>query len=240
MTAGVPVSSVVDVTPATVAQPQPAAMNTRQPAGAPVSRQPRPARWRWVLAGLFLLFVAVGVGLAIYFVALAPYRPANPTVNGGNPAPVPRPNQPQTTDQTNQQAILVALEGLTLAFNGQLTETYATYFDRTLRPYGDRREAPARQVVDDLQKLAETYTVTMTHENPQVAVDAQGTQATVTVNRLLSGRHRQTGQLVKDTQRVTYRFAKKGTNWIITGISHPAVFPSATATPKRTPGTSQR
>ena len=240
LTAGVPVSSVVDVTPATVAQPQPAALRTGQPAGATVSRQLQPARRRWMLAGLLLLFVAIGVGLAIYFVALAPYRPANPTVNSGNPAPAPPPNQPQTTNQTNQQAILVALEGLTLAFNGQLTETYATYFDRTLRPYGNRREAPARQAVDDLQKLAETYTVTMTHENPQVAVDAQGAQATVTANRLLSGRHRQTGQLVKSTERVTYRFVKRGANWLIAGISHPAVFPSATATPKRTPGTSQR
>jgi hypothetical protein len=240
LTAGVPVSWVVDVTPATVAQPQPAALRTGQPAGATVNRQPQPARRRWMLAGLLLLFVAIGVGLAIYFVALAPYRPANPTVNSGNPAPVPHPNQPQATNQTNQQAILVALEGLTLAFNGQLTETYATYFDRTLRPYGNRREAPAKQVVDDLQKLAETYTVTMTHENPQVAVDAQGAQATVTANRLLSGRHRQTGQLVKSTERVTYRFVKRGANWLITGISHPAVFPSATATPKRTPGTSQR
>ncbi len=233
----------VDVTPPTFAQPQTAAqtaaMHTGQPDGAPAGRQPRPARWRGLLTGLFLLFATVGVGLGIYFfVASTPYRPDKSPAPSA--APPPRPNQPQATNQTNQEAILVALEGMGLAFNGQLTETYATYFDRTLRPYGNRREVPARQAVDDLRKLGETYTVTMTHENPQVDVDAQGTQATVTANRTLSGRHRQTGQLVKDTQRVTYRFVKKGSNWLITGISHPATFPPSEATPKRTPGSPQR
>ncbi len=246
--------SPVDVTPPTVVQPQPAAMRTRQPDSAlaggsqrampvtasPAGRASQGANWLWILTGLFLLFAAVGGGLVIYLVAFTPYRSAKPPVAGEAPAPVPGPNPPQAANQTNQKAILVALEGMGLAFNGQLTETYATYFDRTLRPYGNRREAPARQAVDDLRKLGETYTVTMTHENPQVEVDAQGTQATVIANRLLSGRHRQTGQLVKDTQRVTYRFVKKGSNWLITGISHPATFPPSEAAPKRTPSSPQR
>ncbi len=240
LTAASAPGSPVDVTPATFVQPQTAAMHTGQPDGAPAGRQPQTARWRWMLTGLFLLFAAVGVGLAIYFVAFTPYRPATPSVGSTAPAPAPGPNPPQAANQTSQQAILVALEGMGLAFNGQLTETYATYFDRTLRPYGNRREAPARQAVDDLRKLGETYTVTMAHENPQVEVDAQGAQATVTANRTLSGRHRQTGQLVKATERVTYRFVKKGSNWLITGISHPATFPPSEATPKRTPGSPQR
>ena len=245
--------SPVDVTPPTVVQPQPAAMRTGQPDGAlvggsqrampvtasPASRASRGAGWLWILTGLFLLFAVVGGGLAIYFVASTRHQRDQSPVRSETPASAPRPNQPKAANQT-EQAILVALEGLTLAFNGRLTETYATYFDSTLRPYGNRREAPAKQVVDDLQKLAETYTVTMTHENPQVEVDAQGTQATVTVNRTLSGRHRQTGQLVKATERVTYRFVKKRSNWIITGISHPAVFSTSTAAPKSAPAATQR
>jgi|GEM_PF-2037633 hypothetical protein len=241
--AGVPVSSAVDVTPQTIGQPQvAAAMHTGQPDSSPTgtstpataspvsrSRRPRSARW-WMLAGLFLLFAAVGVGLAIYFVAPTRHQPDKSPARSTPLAS--RPNQPQAANQTNQEAILVALEGLTLAFNGQLMETYATYFDRTLRPYGNRRETPREQVVEDLRRLSETYVVTMAHQNPRVEVDAQGKQATVRADRRLTCRHRQTGQVVEDTQYVTYRFVKRGSHWLIAGMSHPATV----ALPPQTPG----
>lgn len=205
---------------------------TKAPAnGNKNQKPPRMAYWPlWLIGGVFI-FSAIGIGLGIFL-----HLPDRPVVQSAPASPVLYPNQPQTANQTNQEAIWKALDGMTLAFNAQETEAYATYFDRTLRPYGKRREAPARQMVDDLRKLSENYTVTMAHETPQVEVNAKGTQATVRANRVLTGRHRQTGQVVQDMQRVTYRFVRQGSYWLIAGTSHPVALP--VATPRSTRGKS--
>ncbi|MGQ9897103.1 MAG: hypothetical protein ACUVR8_06060 [Acidobacteriota bacterium] len=236
-----PVKPAAEFTASTVNQPLVATTDARQrndspiPPGPPAKRPPRWGRWLWMLLGLLLLSA---IGVWVYLTSSHLAKP--PSVGSESPAPGPRPNQPQATNQTNQEAILAVLEGASLAFNSQQLEAYTTYLNRTLRPYGRRREAAAKEVIDELRKLSETYTVTMGHEVQQIEVDTQGRQAMVKANRTLSGHHRQTGQVVQDRQYVTYRFIKQGSFWLIAGIAPPATLSFSTDEPKHAPGKSQR
>ncbi|MCS7078423.1 MAG: hypothetical protein NZ585_00025 [Chloracidobacterium sp.] len=197
-------------------QTPPAPASTAPPQPTEPTTDRRPWQWLpWFAAGV----VAAGVGGFGVWKAYVASPPAGNTPQPAAPRPASRPNQPQTETQSSREAILTALDGLAQSFSAQQREHYRSYFDATLRPYYNRREGTAERAASDMAKLWETYApLSMTHDAPQVQLDAGGKTATVTTNRTLTGRHRQTGAALNDTTRIAYRFVKRGRYWLVAGV----------------------
>ncbi|OYT72492.1 MAG: hypothetical protein CFK52_04620 [Chloracidobacterium sp. CP2_5A] len=201
--------------PATAPPAAPKPSEPAPEAAAPPPADQRRRRWLpWLAAGA----IAVGIGgLGIWKTYVAP-QPAAQAPEAAAPRIASRPNQPQAENQTSQEAILAALDGLAQAFTAQQVDHYLTYFDATLRPYYGRREETAERAVSDMAKLWETYAeLSMTHKAPQVQLDAKGATATAIADRTLTGRHRLTGASLNDTTRVAYRFIKRDRRWLVAG-----------------------
>ncbi len=207
--AALPLDPVVHPAPATSEEGK---QRGTQPRPLPARRARR--RWLWPTV------VVVGIaGLTVWKTYLVPPAAINQTKTAPQPSGS-QPNQPQAANQTGQEAILTALDGLAQAFSAQQREHYRSYFNTTLRPYYNRREEMSERAVNDMAKLGEMYTeLSMAHAMSQVQLDAGGESATVLTDRTLRGRHRQTGETLNDTRHLRYRFVKRGRYWLVAGVT---------------------